>query len=87
MGDSSTPAGQRHGVRAAVCRLRKEFGDLVAVDDVSFQLAPGRSLAVVGESGAGKTTIARLLVGFGAGHQRNHHRLRARPVPAAPVRR
>jgi ABC-type glutathione transport system ATPase component len=44
--------------------LRKEFGDLVAVDDVSFQLASGRSLAIVGESGAGKTTIARMLVGL-----------------------
>ena len=29
-------------------RLRKEFGDLVAVDDVSFGLSPGRSLAIVG---------------------------------------
>jgi ABC-type glutathione transport system ATPase component len=45
-------------------RLRKEFDDLVAVDDVSFQLPPGRSLAIVGESGAGKTTIARILVGL-----------------------
>ena len=45
-------------------RLRKQFGGLVAVDDVSFQLPPGRSLAIVGESGAGKTTIARMLVGL-----------------------
>ena len=45
-------------------RLRKQFGGLVAVDDVSFRLLPGRSLAIVGESGAGKTTIARMLVGL-----------------------
>jgi ABC-type glutathione transport system ATPase component len=50
-------------------RLRKVFdlghGDeLVAVDDVSFTLAPGASMAIVGESGSGKTTVARLLVGL-----------------------
>ena len=45
-------------------RLRKEFGGLLAVNDVSFQLMPGRSLAIVGESGSGKTTIARMLVGL-----------------------
>ena len=45
-------------------RLRKEFGELVAVNDVSFCLRPGRSLAIVGESGSGKTTIARMIVGL-----------------------
>ena len=46
--------------------LRKEFGDLVAVDDVSFRIRPGASLAIVGESGSGKTTIARMIVGLEA---------------------
>jgi ABC-type glutathione transport system ATPase component len=44
--------------------LRKEFGPLVAVDDVSFRVEEGRSLAVVGESGSGKTTVARMIVGL-----------------------
>ena len=44
--------------------LRKQFGELVAVGDVSFQLPPGRSLAIVGQSGSGKTTIARMIVGL-----------------------
>ena len=44
--------------------LCKEFGELVAVDDVSFALAPGGSVAIVGESGSGKTTIARMIVGL-----------------------
>jgi len=44
--------------------LRKEFGALVAVDDVSFAVPAARSLAIVGESGSGKTTIARMIVGL-----------------------
>ena len=44
--------------------LRKEYGDLVAVDDVSFTVADGQSLAIVGESGSGKTTIAKMIIGL-----------------------
>ena len=39
---------------------------LKAVDDVSFTIAPGETLGLVGESGCGKSTIARLLVGLHA---------------------
>ena len=35
-----------------------------AVDDVDFTIARGRTLALVGESGCGKSTVARLLVGL-----------------------
>jgi peptide/nickel transport system ATP-binding protein len=35
-----------------------------AVDDVSFAIRPGTTLALVGESGCGKSTVARLLVGL-----------------------
>lgn len=44
--------------------LCKRYGDHMAVDDVSFTLAPGASLAIVGESGSGKTTTVRMLVGL-----------------------
>jgi oligopeptide transport system ATP-binding protein len=47
-----------------VTGLRKEFGQLVAVEDVSFRIPASGSLAIVGESGSGKTTIARMIVGL-----------------------
>jgi peptide/nickel transport system ATP-binding protein len=37
---------------------------LHAVDDVSFEIARGETLALVGESGCGKSTVARMLVGL-----------------------
>jgi ABC-2 type transport system ATP-binding protein len=43
--------------------LRKTFGDLVAVDDLSLSIAPGEIYGLVGSDGAGKTTTLRLLVG------------------------
>lgn len=44
--------------------LRKDYGRLVALEDVSFELAEGESLAVLGPEQAGKTTLARILAGF-----------------------
>jgi peptide/nickel transport system ATP-binding protein len=45
--------------------LRRDAPRLIhAVRDVSFTIARGRTLALVGESGCGKTTLARLMVGL-----------------------
>ena len=43
---------------------RKPRQLLRAVDGVSFEIARGQTLALVGESGCGKSTVARLLVGL-----------------------
>jgi ABC-2 type transport system ATP-binding protein len=42
----------------------KAFGDLHAVDDISFELDPGRIYGLLGPNGSGKTTLIRLLTGL-----------------------
>jgi ABC-2 type transport system ATP-binding protein len=44
--------------------LTKRFGELVAVDDLTFSLRPGTITGFLGPNGAGKTTTLRLLLGL-----------------------
>ncbi len=83
-----------------VNRLRKHFplkkdllgrggGTVHAVDDVSFDLEEGETLGVVGESGCGKSTAARLLVRLiepDAGEIRLEDRLVGAEMPLGEAR-
>ncbi|WP_040948764.1 ABC transporter ATP-binding protein [Gorillibacterium massiliense] len=47
-----------------VDNLGKHFGNTVAVDRISFSLAPGKCTALLGPNGAGKTTTLNMLTGL-----------------------
>src|SRR6186997_124597 len=44
--------------------VTKQFGQIVAVDAVTFDLEPGRIYGLLGPNGSGKTTLIRLLTGM-----------------------
>jgi ABC-2 type transport system ATP-binding protein len=44
--------------------LRKEYGGVVAVEDISFSAAPGEVFGIVGPNGAGKTTTLKAIAGL-----------------------
>ena len=65
-GDSPLQPVGRHSSNAArplveVAHLRKAFGDVEVLRDVSFDVAPGSVTVIIGPSGSGKTTILRSL--------------------------
>ncbi len=44
--------------------LTKRYGDLLAVDSLSFEVSPGEILGFLGPNGAGKSTTMRMIAGF-----------------------
>lgn len=45
-------------------QVRKHFGSVRAVDDVSFEIPKGSFFSILGPSGCGKTTLMRMIAGF-----------------------
>lgn len=58
------PAPQAKGVELEVQGLTVRFGGVVAVDDVSFKVAPGEVVGLIGPNGGGKTTLLDVVTGF-----------------------
>jgi branched-chain amino acid transport system ATP-binding protein len=66
--------------------LRCGYGEAVVLSDVSFSLAHGRSLALLGRNGTGKTTLIDTLVGVTTRHAGRIH-LNGRDIESLPVHR
>ena len=54
---------QQGGLLLQVDKIRKEFGGLVAVNDVSFSVQAGQIVGLIGPNGAGKSTTFNLITG------------------------
>jgi ABC-type uncharacterized transport system ATPase subunit len=66
--------------------LSRRYGDVVALDDLSFTVREGQMFGFVGPNGAGKTTTMRIVLGV-LEPDRGEVRWRGRPVDAATRRR
>ena len=66
--------------------LRRSYGDLVALDGLSFEARPGRLLGFLGPNGAGKTTAMRSIFGL-VEPDAGEVRWQGRPVDADVRRR
>jgi ABC-2 type transport system ATP-binding protein len=58
------PAAAAGRPAVEVAHLRKTYGTLVAVDDVSFTVAVGEIFGILGPNGAGKTTAIECAIGL-----------------------
>ena len=67
----------------AVEALTAGYGEAVVIEDVSFTLAEGESVALLGRNGAGKSTLVATLMGL-TRLQRGSIRLRGREIGALP---
>lgn len=56
--------GQSDGIVVRASRITKRFGEVVAVDGVSFDVRRGETYGLLGPNGAGKTTTMRMMSGL-----------------------
>ncbi len=68
-----------------VDKVRKQFGGLVAVNDISFDIPAGKIVGLIGPNGAGKSTTFNLITGV-LGKTSGQVRFRGRDITALPSR-
>jgi len=59
-----TGRGSRGGIEFKNVKMQYKLGLRYAINDLSFKVAPGQKIAVVGRTGAGKSSLLQLLAGF-----------------------
>jgi ABC-2 type transport system ATP-binding protein len=64
MTNGSAAAASSPEIMVSAAGLTRHFGEFVAVDRVSFEVAPGEIFGFLGSNGAGKTTVIRMLCGL-----------------------
>jgi len=64
LGTHTPPEGGARDPVVTVSSLTKRYGEILAVDDLTFSLHPGTITGFLGPNGAGKTTTLRLLLGL-----------------------
>lgn len=64
LASAATPEAQHIGKPVSITRVRKTYGDVVAVDEASMEIAAGEFVTLLGASGSGKTTTLMTIAGF-----------------------
>ena len=63
---TEAPVGADRGVARRLNNIRRAFGDLVVIENLTFDVPAGEFLAILGPSGCGKSTLLRIVAGLDA---------------------
>ena len=71
---TTAPNPTDRGIGIAFGDVRKAFGEVVALDGITFEIARHSRIGIVGPSGGGKSTLLQLTAGLMAPTLRNRER-------------